>query len=47
MPALQLMRTDERTNQKAEMVLFLNGKQLGTIGNGEKKILISPQAFTN
>lgn len=37
MPALQLMRTDERTNQKAEMVLFLNGKQLGTIGNGEKK----------
>ncbi|MGN6166361.1 MAG: hypothetical protein ACTHOF_17650, partial [Flavisolibacter sp.] len=45
MPALQLMRTDERTNQKAEMVLFLNGKQLGTIGNGEKKDFNIPAGF--
>lgn len=45
MPTLQLIRTDERTNQKAEMVLFLNGKQLGTIGNGEKKSFEIPQGF--
>ena len=34
MATLRLMRSDEKTNQKAEMSVFLDGKLLGTISNG-------------
>lgn len=37
MAKLRLMRPDEKTNQQAEMVIYLNGKVLGTLGNNETK----------
>lgn len=37
MAKLRLMRPDEKTNQQAEMVIYLNEKVLGTLGNNETK----------
>lgn len=38
MAKLRLMRPDEKTNQGAEMTLYLDGKVLGTLGNNETKV---------
>lgn len=37
MPVLKLMRPDEKVNQLAEMVVYLNGKPLGCLYNNESK----------
>lgn len=40
MATLRLMRPDEKTNQLAEMDVYLNGKQLGSICNNEIKVFV-------
>ena len=37
MPILKLMRPDEKVNQLAEMVVYLNGKPLGNLNYNESK----------
>lgn len=42
MATLRLMRPDDKTNQMAEMVVYLNGEQLGILRNNETKAIEVP-----
>ena len=42
MATLQLMRPDEKTNTLAEIVVYIDGKQLGSLRNNEIKVFVVP-----